>query len=208
MAEAALPPKLQFFDSNGDPLSGGFLYTYIAGTSTPLATYTDNTGGTPNANPVVLDSRGEADVWLGANSYKFVLKDSDDNTIYTVDNITQPGSSSSGESGWTEHAISDGQSATDLTGETVDLDDYSSAIYEVEIIRGTTCIAYQTVVIQDLNGTGRVIEGAYLTNVAVNPLTTFSVSQGGTVVQLRAATTAGPGSGTIKLRKTLVAQSS
>lgn len=87
MALLSPNPKLQFFDSNGDPLVDGKLYTYAAGTNTPLATYTDATGGTPNANPVELDSRGEATVFLGTAQYKFVLKDSDDNTIWTVDNF-------------------------------------------------------------------------------------------------------------------------
>lgn len=83
-------PKLQFFDSNGDPLSGGKLYTYAAGTTTPLATYTDYSGGTPNTNPVILDSRGEANVWLGDSMYKMVLKSSADVTIWTVDNLNGP----------------------------------------------------------------------------------------------------------------------
>jgi hypothetical protein len=81
-------PKLQFFDNDGNPLVGGKLYTYAAGTTTPLATYTDSTGATPNTNPVILDSRGEANVWLAAQSYKFVLKTSTDSTIWTVDNVS------------------------------------------------------------------------------------------------------------------------
>ena len=59
-----LPPlKAQFFDDNGNPLSGGLLYSYIAGSTTPVDTYTDATGGSTNTNPIVLDARGEADVW-------------------------------------------------------------------------------------------------------------------------------------------------
>jgi hypothetical protein len=81
------PPKLQFFDSNGNPLSGGLLYSYAAGTSTPLATYNDASGTTYNTNPVILDSRGEADVWLGAASYKFKLATAANVDIWTVDNI-------------------------------------------------------------------------------------------------------------------------
>lgn len=81
-------PKLQFFDNDGNPLVGGKLYTYEAGTTTPLATYTDSTGATPNTNPIILDSRGEANVWLAAQSYKFVLKTSTDSTIWTVDNVS------------------------------------------------------------------------------------------------------------------------
>jgi len=79
---------MQFFDSNGDPLSGGKVYTYAAGTSTPLATYTDQGGATPNANPVILDSRGEAAIWFGGSSYKLVLKTSADVLIWTADNVT------------------------------------------------------------------------------------------------------------------------
>ena len=80
-------PKLQFFDLNGAPLSGGLLYTYAAGTTTPLASYTDSTGNFANTNPIVLDSRGEANVWLGAAIYKFALYTSVGVLIWTVDNI-------------------------------------------------------------------------------------------------------------------------
>jgi len=80
-------PKLQFFDANGAPLVGGKLYTYAAGTTTPLASYTDSTGNTANTNPIILDSRGEANVWLSGAIYKFALYDSTNVLIWTVDNI-------------------------------------------------------------------------------------------------------------------------
>lgn len=81
-------PKQQFFTAGGVPLVGGKLYTYAAGTSTPLATYQDSSGTVSNTNPVILDSRGEANVWLlPSDAYKFVLKDADDVLIWTVDNI-------------------------------------------------------------------------------------------------------------------------
>ena len=80
-------PKLQFFDANGDPLVGGLLYTYEAGSTTPLVTYTDSTGVSANTNPITLDSRGEANVWLGAAIYKFALYTSAGVLIWTVDNI-------------------------------------------------------------------------------------------------------------------------
>lgn len=86
MAFLAPRPKFQAFDSNGDPLASGTVDTYEPGTTTPKATYTDQGQGTANANPVVLDSRGEADIWLDG-SYKLVLKDSAGTTIWTVDNI-------------------------------------------------------------------------------------------------------------------------
>jgi hypothetical protein len=81
-------PKQQFFTAGGVPLVGGKLYTYAAGTSTPLATYQDSSGNVSNTNPVILDSRGEANVWLSpSDAYKFVLRDSTDVLIWTVDNI-------------------------------------------------------------------------------------------------------------------------
>src|SRR5712691_6644619 len=84
---------LQFFDNAGHFLSGGKLYTYSAGTNTKLATYVDSAGVTANTNPVVLNTRGEANVWLTTTSaYKFVLSPSTDtdppsNAIWTVDNV-------------------------------------------------------------------------------------------------------------------------
>jgi hypothetical protein len=87
MATISPQPKLQFFTANGEPLSGGKLYTYAAGTTTPLATYTDEGGLTPNANPVILNSRGEASVWLDNANYKFKLTSSTDVEIWTVDDI-------------------------------------------------------------------------------------------------------------------------
>ena len=81
-------PKLQFFTEGGVPLAGGFLYTYAAGTSTPLATYTTSSGLQFNSNPVVLDSRGEASVWLGSASYKMTLMTSNSVEVWTVDNIS------------------------------------------------------------------------------------------------------------------------
>lgn len=80
--------RQRFFDSNGDPLSGGKLYTYEAGTTTPQASYTDSSLGTANANPVILDANGEADVWLDPSlSYKFTLTDSNDVEQFTTDNV-------------------------------------------------------------------------------------------------------------------------
>jgi len=81
-------PKLQFFDANGEPLVGGKLYSYIAGTTTPLSTYTDSTGTTSNTNPVILDARGEAGVWLADDAfYKLALYTSNDVLVWTVDQI-------------------------------------------------------------------------------------------------------------------------
>jgi len=81
-------PKAQFFDNSGDPLNGGKLYTYVTGTSTPAAVYSDIGLTTPHANPVVLDSAGRATIYLdSAVTYKFVLKTSADVTVWTVDGV-------------------------------------------------------------------------------------------------------------------------
>lgn len=81
----------QLFDNNGDPLSGGKLYTYEAGTTTPLATYTSSSGATPHANPIILNSAGRVatgEIWLDYSKlYKFVVKTSAEVLIATYDNI-------------------------------------------------------------------------------------------------------------------------
>jgi len=92
----------QFFDNSGAPLSGGLLYTYAAGTTTPLATYTSASGATANSNPIVLNSAGRLDneVWLTTPlTYKFILKDSNNVTIATYDDIPGIGSVSGLTSG-------------------------------------------------------------------------------------------------------------
>jgi hypothetical protein len=82
----------QFFTNTGAVLTGGKLYTYLAGTTTPATTYTNSGGGTAWTNPIVLDAAGRisgsGEVWLTDGvSYKFVLKDSTDVLIATYDNI-------------------------------------------------------------------------------------------------------------------------
>lgn len=80
----------QFFDSNGDPLVGGLLYVYTAGTVTPATTWTSNSGAVANTNPIVLDAAGRTpnQIWLNSGvTYKFILKTSTGVTIGTYDNI-------------------------------------------------------------------------------------------------------------------------
>ena len=80
----------QFLDNSGNPLTGGLLYTYAAGTTTPTTTYTTAAGVTPHANPIVMDAAGrlESEVWLtGAVAYKFILRDSAGGLIGTYDDI-------------------------------------------------------------------------------------------------------------------------
>ncbi|CAB4123382.1 hypothetical protein UFOVP41_45 [uncultured Caudovirales phage] len=93
MASVLLSPVgngQQFFDNNGLPLSGGLLYTYQAGSSTLLTTYTTNNGDIANTNPIVLDSSGRCsnEIWMQTGyTYKFVLQTSAGVTLQTLDNL-------------------------------------------------------------------------------------------------------------------------
>jgi hypothetical protein len=81
----------QFFSNIGQPLAGGQIYTYSAGTSSPLATYTSIAGNIANTNPIVLDANGRVpnEVWLTVGSaYKFALFDASNVQIGTYDNIS------------------------------------------------------------------------------------------------------------------------
>lgn len=80
----------QFFDNNGIILSGGKIFTYAAGTTTPLATYTSSTGNTAHSNPIILDSAGRVpggEIWNALQLYKFVLETSLGVLIATYDNV-------------------------------------------------------------------------------------------------------------------------
>lgn len=80
----------QFFDNSGIPLSGGKIFTYEAGTTTPLATYTSSAGNIAHTNPIILDAAGRVpggEIWNALRLYKFVLKTSTDVTLATYDNV-------------------------------------------------------------------------------------------------------------------------
>ena len=83
----------QFFTNTGAVLTGGKLYTYAAGTTTPATTYTTSAGNVARTNPIILDAAGRVpnggEVWITVGvTYKFVLKDSNDVLIGTYDNVT------------------------------------------------------------------------------------------------------------------------
>lgn len=87
MAGSLLPqPKQMFQDANWNPLIGGQIYTYAAGTLTPKATYQDAGLTISNTNPALANARGEV-VMFGAGPYRIILKDAPGNVIYDVDNI-------------------------------------------------------------------------------------------------------------------------
>lgn len=77
-------PRIRFVDDDGDPVAGGWLYTYKAGTTTQLATYADSTGLVANPNPIQLNADGEAVVWLGdTDNYDFRLENASNVTMPT-----------------------------------------------------------------------------------------------------------------------------
>ena len=78
-------PVFRSTDANGNALSGGKVYTYDPGTTDAKATYADAAAATPLANPVILDTRGEAQIYWGTGNYKIVIKDSSDVTVDTID---------------------------------------------------------------------------------------------------------------------------
>jgi hypothetical protein len=79
-------PKFQAWSDSGKILTNGKLYTYYPYTTTPKEAYTDKSLTTPAANPIILNARGEATVYL-SGMYKLVLKSSDNSTIWTQDNV-------------------------------------------------------------------------------------------------------------------------
>ncbi len=90
-AAPLMVPVFRWFDANGNPLAGGKVETYEAGTSTPLKTFPDYdaalAGANWNANPVILDANGAAQIWVQARFYKIIVKDSADTVLYSQDNV-------------------------------------------------------------------------------------------------------------------------
>ena len=153
-------PKFQAIDSNGDPLSGGLLYTYAPGTSTPKAAYTDKDCATPADNPVVLDSSGEANVYICAE-YKFVLKTSAGTTLWTIDDINEATTVSLADNTAEAWALKEG-SNTYITIATTDGAELITFAQNVTFA-GITIPDLGTVTTADINGgtvDGVVIGGA------------------------------------------------
>jgi len=86
----------QFFDNSGNVLTGGKLYTYQAGTTTPQASYTTSAGNVARTNPIVLNAAGRVpdsgEIWITSQAYKFVLETSTNVLIATYDNVVAAGS--------------------------------------------------------------------------------------------------------------------
>ena len=80
--------KQRFWNNDGTVADGGKVYVYLAGTITPTNSYTDSTGSTPNTNPVILDSKGEASIWTnGLVKINVLQSDMVQITGYPVDNV-------------------------------------------------------------------------------------------------------------------------
>ena len=85
-----LKPRF-FVNATNKPLVGGKLYTYLAETTTPATTYSNDTG-TPNTNPIILDANGECNLYLDDDvSYRLILKDANDVTYFDKDRVSSIG---------------------------------------------------------------------------------------------------------------------
>ena len=82
-------PLFKIIDANGDPVPGGKVYFYEPGTSTAKDTYDAEDGLTPNANPVILDANGDAEIW-GSGKYKMNVLTAADVQVpgYPIDNVS------------------------------------------------------------------------------------------------------------------------
>ncbi len=87
MAVLLEAPYSQLFDANGNPLTGGKVYTYAAGTTTPKATYTDAAESAQASNPIILDAAGRAEIWV-TGSYNFKVTTAADVEIRTTPNYS------------------------------------------------------------------------------------------------------------------------
>jgi hypothetical protein len=168
-------PKQQFFGNNGRPLDGGLVFTYAAGTNNKIATYSDESG-TLNTNPIVLDFRGEANIWLDPEqTYKFVLSPRGDtdpptNPIWSVDDIEAP----FGNSNITQQFI--GERLWPRT--------------QAEIAAGVTPVnyAYSAGPVIDLRRFGLKADGVTDDTAAINLADAVAAEMGGATLQFPAGT--------------------
>lgn len=171
--------KEQFFALDGTtPLSGGKLNTYVVGTSTPKSTYTTALGNVEQANPVVLDSNGRipSDLY-GVGAYKFVIKDSDGNTIDTIPTVSGINSSSMTTIGDYSGDLDAAITAISSTATTLYVDD--TATMSANTVVPSTC----TIVLQK---GGSIVQSTY--NLTIQGLIIF---QGGTISGTGALTVTG-----------------
>ncbi len=166
--------KFRGFDNNGNPLSGGLLFTYAAGTASKLSSFTDSTGVTPNTNPIILDARGECDLFLTSNLlYKFVLSPSTDtdpptNAFWTEDNVAPIGGSIS-----SANVNFDGVSLV-----TQFLSRVNRVVDSVSALRSISKLTYTRVFVSGYYAAGDGGGGIY----SFNPSDVTSTDNGGNVI--------------------------
>jgi len=99
----------QVVDASGNPATGWKIYTYVAGSSTPLATYTTSTGNVQQSNPIELDTLGfptVGQIWLTAGStYKLVLTDENDVVKKTENNVSGVNDTSVSSDEWLDSGV-------------------------------------------------------------------------------------------------------
>ncbi len=147
----------QFFDDNGEPLSGGKVYSFASGTTTPAPTYADDIG-TQNPNPVILSASGRARLYFGARSYKLLITDANDVPVgLTMDPVSSTALGSEGvdvelfEFGGDANAPV--TTTTYLAGATIDKLHPGTAVWSVASENVVGLIALQATGYQDTSGT-------------------------------------------------------
>ena len=168
MAVSMIGPKFYAWDRNGSPLAGGKLYTYAARTNVPKDTYQSEDQVTANSNPVILNTEGYANVYLDG-AYKMVLKDADENEIWTADPVTAAQASE-----WDNC-----QAATYVSATSFSLVGDQTAIFEadrrVRIDNNVATYSYSTIVSSSYaaGNTTVSISGAMVTTGIVNACTSI-----------------------------------
>lgn len=140
-------PHVQFFDTSGRPLAAGYVYTYVAGTTTPLDSYTDASGTTPNSNPIVLDASGSAMIWVSAAAYKIVVQNKFHSVQWSADNVQAGAGGGGGGCGISSPCsiLQGGTGATTATGATTNLQ-YAAPYAGAVAVSDTTRLAYDVYV--------------------------------------------------------------
>ena len=184
-----IPAKFMAWDANGDPCSGCKLFCYEPGTSTKKNTYSDSNLATPNTNPVVLDSRGEASTF-GSGSYKFVLAPSTDSDpptspIWTMDNIAVAGAAVIADiDGDTQIQVEEGSDDDTLrfdtagTEQIIIVDGKIEPTLDNDIDLGSTTKAFKNVYVDGtLTSTGAMtLSGAITTSAKITTTDEIDIS--------------------------------
>lgn len=171
----------QFFDNNGVILSGGKIHTYVAGTTTPQATYTSSSGATPHTNPIILDSAGRVpggEIWLTDGlSYKFVIETSLAVLLGTYDDVYGVKSSDASNINYTaDFAGAVTQTVEDRLEQYLSVKDFGAVGNGVA--NDTT--AFQAALTATANGTLYIPEGTYRVTSAL-VANSINIVCGGTV---------------------------